>query len=91
MFEAIRQNQDGIHEEFAHSMSIKISLNGKPQVVDDDFTVSRLLAQRDIRPEVVAVEINEQTAPRDQYDSTVLREGDDVWLIYYMGGGRSAT
>ena len=35
----------------------------------------------------VVVEINEAIVPRDRYAETVLRDGDIVEIVCFMGGG----
>lgn len=66
---------------------IKIYLNGKPIEVEENTTVSKLLEERNIRPEVVTVEINEKIIERERYKDTVLKSSDKVEFVYYMGGG----
>ncbi len=66
---------------------MNIYLNGKKEECDDGTTVAALLAAREIKPEVVTVELNEAVLQRESYDGTVLKESDKVEFVYYMGGG----
>ena len=38
-------------------------------------------------PEYVTVSINEEFVPSEQVESTVLKDGDNVEFLYFMGGG----
>ena len=66
---------------------IKIKLNGKEQEIKSDMTVSDLLIKWRMRPEVVTVEINENILQKLDYDTTKIKEGDQVEFVFYMGGG----
>jgi sulfur carrier protein len=39
-------------------------------------------------PDMVSVELNETVLQRAEFETTRLREGDRVELLYFMGGGR---
>ena len=67
--------------------AMRITLNGKPEVVDDADMVSDLLARLRLEPVRVAVEINEDLVPRRTFGQTPLREGDRVEIVTFVGGG----
>lgn len=66
---------------------VKILLNGKPNEIKADLSVSDLLLKWKVRPELVTVEVNEEILQKLDYDSTVLKDGDKVEFVFYMGGG----
>lgn len=68
-------------------MAIAITLNGKKETLDGSMSVANLLTKRNIRPEVVTVEVNDQVVHRASFPSTVIKEGDRVEIVFYMGGG----
>ncbi len=68
-------------------MNITVVLNGKREAVKDGMSVSGLLALKNIRPEVVTVELNENILEKGKYDKTILKESDKIEFVYYMGGG----
>src|SRR3989338_8752043 len=70
--------------------TIKISLNGKPNEIKAGMTVSELLEKWRMRPEVVTVEINEDILQKLDYETTVIKNGDKVEFVFYMGGGVGA-
>jgi thiamine biosynthesis protein ThiS len=65
----------------------RITLNGDPYELDAPLTVSALLARLDIDSRRVAVEHNLVVVKRAAYDATVVREGDRVEIVNFVGGG----
>lgn len=68
-------------------MGIGIYLNGKVEEVKNNLSVSELLKSKNIRPEVVTVELNEQIVDRSRYNDTYIKDNDVIEFVYYMGGG----
>ena len=66
---------------------MQIIVNGKKEQVREETTVASLLEEKRIRLEMVAVELNEAVLLRSSYSGTLLKEGDRVEFLYYMGGG----
>lgn len=66
---------------------VHITLNGKPNEIKANTSVSDLLLKWKVRPELVTVEVNEEILQKLDYDTTVLKEGDKVEFVFYMGGG----
>ena len=66
---------------------MKIKLNGKKQEIQNGLTVSDLLLKWKIRPELVTVEVNETILQKLDYETTAIKEGDNVEFVFYMGGG----
>jgi len=68
-------------------MPIKILFNGKEENIENEISVLELLKKKNIRPEVVTVELNEKIIDRKDYQTSVIKEGDKLELVYFMGGG----
>jgi sulfur carrier protein len=68
-------------------MTISIRLNGKEIQIEEGSTILDLLNERRIRPEIVVVELDGEIVERERYGETLLKAGDEVELVYYMGGG----
>ena len=65
-----------------------IIVNGDKQEVNLPISVSELIKINNVaQPEMVSVQVNEEFVDRDDYDTTVLNEGDSVDFLYFMGGG----
>ena len=66
----------------------KIYVNGDAQEVSLPLNVSELIKQNNVlQPEMVSVQVNEEFAEREDWESIVLKEGDKVDFLYFMGGG----
>ncbi len=66
---------------------MKIVLNGDPFEIAEPVTVSALLAQLRIDPRRVAVEHNLVVLKRATFDEVVVKEGDQVEIVNFVGGG----
>lgn len=66
---------------------MKISLNGEPFEVAGPLTLTALLAELNIDPRRVAVEHNLTVVKRANYDSTQVRDGDQIEIVNFVGGG----
>ena len=56
--------------------------------VKDGFTLPELIEMENVEtPEYVTVSINEEFVESAAKDSTVLKDGDNVEFLYFMGGG----
>jgi thiamine biosynthesis protein ThiS len=67
--------------------TIAIELNGRRRELRDGASVAELVAELDLRPGMVAVEVNGSLVPRERREATVLRAGDQVEMVTIMGGG----
>lgn len=65
-----------------------IQVNGEPFQTEIPISVTTLLKEARVEaPEYVTVQLNQQFIRRDDFDTTVLSDGDVVDFLYYMGGG----
>lgn len=68
-------------------MGIAIILNGKKEEIKEGMNIAGLLQDKNIRPEVVTVELNDSIVDRSRYKKTALKDKDRIEFVYYMGGG----
>ncbi len=66
---------------------MKISVNGETRDVAPGTTLSQLVAGLSLGGLKVAVERNFNIVPRQEYDATVLVEGDRLEVVTFVGGG----
>ena len=64
-----------------------IRLNGEPLDLAGPLTVSALIERLAIDPRRVAVEHNLTVVKRAAYETTIIREGDEVEVVNFVGGG----
>ena len=62
-------------------------VNGDPLDITAPLTVTGLLVQLEIDPRRVAVEHNLVVLKRASFDTTEIREGDQVEIVNFVGGG----
>ncbi len=63
-----------------------VKVNGKLADIAGK-TVSDYLATTDFDPKRIAVERNGEIVFKSQYDNVVLRDGDNVEIVSFVGGG----
>ena len=67
-----------------------ITLNGEKKKVPEAVTVQGLLEFLNVQHQRVAVELNLEIVKKDRYGSAALKEGDNVEIVSFMGGGQSS-
>lgn len=65
---------------------MNITTNGEAASIEE-LTVQQYLVSLEIDPRRVAVELNRDILPKAQYDSTLLKEGDTLEIVHFVGGG----
>jgi thiamine biosynthesis protein ThiS len=67
---------------------MKIILNNREEVFDgDSISVSEMLMQKKFSYRMRIVKINKSFIPKENYDTTLIHDGDDVQMLYLMSGG----
>jgi sulfur carrier protein len=65
-----------------------ITVAGNKKEYEEGLTVPALIEKEQIdNPDYVTVTINDEFISRDDFPTTVLKEGDAVEFLYFMGGG----
>jgi len=66
---------------------MRIQFNDEPMQCVEGITVATLLSQlRQLKPGV-ALALNQQILPREQWDQQQVREGDQILLFQVIAGG----
>ncbi len=68
---------------------MKITINGEDYLAaKETITIIELLGERNVaRPETVSVQINGSFVKRKNFNTTVVKENDEVDFIFMMSGG----
>lgn len=66
---------------------IQIDVNGEARLVPAGTTVRDFVEALGLRPEVVAIEVNERLVPRDARATFRLAPGDRIEVVTLVGGG----
>ncbi|HLK08584.1 MAG TPA: sulfur carrier protein ThiS [Candidatus Angelobacter sp.] len=64
-----------------------LHINGEQRDFPDGLTVAALVAQLGMKQDRVAVELNLEIVPRTQWETTVLKDGDKLEVVHFVGGG----
>ena len=66
----------------------KVIVNGEPQEVQLPLSLTELIRQNDVQqPEMVSVQLNDDFVDRNEWGALLIKEGDSVDFLYFMGGG----
>ncbi len=65
-----------------------ITVAGETKEVKDGLTLSELVELENVEtPEYVTVSLNDEFLPEEEKASKILKAGDVVEFLYFMGGG----
>ena len=66
-----------------------ISVAGVKKEYADGLTVAQLVEAENVEtPQYVTVSINDEFVKSCTFEETVLKDGDEVEFLYFMGGGQ---
>ncbi|HUX94332.1 MAG TPA: sulfur carrier protein ThiS [Bacteroidales bacterium] len=67
---------------------MKILLNNREEKFDNEYLrVSELLDLKKLTFRMRIIKINGILIPKDSYSETIIRNGDNVQVLYLMSGG----
>lgn len=65
-----------------------ITVAGEKKEYKDGLLLSELIEAENVdNPEYVTVSINDEFVPSEEKSTTVIKDGDSVEFLYFMGGG----
>jgi sulfur carrier protein len=72
---------------------MKLQINGEERTFDNPtptstFSLAGLVESLGMKPDRVAVELNREIVPREQWARIALRDGDRLEIVHFVGGGR---
>ncbi len=66
---------------------IQIVVNGNPVEIAGPMSVEQLLDTVEVPPNYLAVELNADVVPREQYSKQIVQAGDEIEVVTLVGGG----
>ncbi len=66
---------------------MRLKLNGDISEFKEGLTVAELLKELSIEPRGVAVEVNMAIIKKHEYGRHVLKDGDSIEIVNFVGGG----
>jgi sulfur carrier protein len=65
----------------------KLTVNGENHQVDGVGTIAELLDLLSVNGQNLVVELNGQVLPPERYPEQPVRDGDELELVRFVGGG----
>jgi thiamine biosynthesis protein ThiS len=66
---------------------VTILVNGETREIPEGLTLTALLRWLELPADRVAVEWNLEIVPRGRWDETLIRTGDKLEIVQFVGGG----
>ena len=66
---------------------IQIYINGKKQIVNNNYSLLEILKVFSIKNKLVAVEINKEIVPKSKYKTIKIKNKDKIEILEMIGGG----
>jgi len=67
---------------------VRIQINGEPrEIPQSSLSLNELLDKLSLPPQRIAVELNKTMVPRSQWEKTTLKDGDQIEIVHFVGGG----
>ena len=66
---------------------MNLTINGEARSLSPVETLGALVEQLGMKPDRVAIELNREIVPREQWPQTALQEGDRLEIVHFGGGG----
>ncbi len=78
------------NKNFEKRQNMEIKVNGElKQITNDSIAVPEILKLFKVEaPDMVSVQLNGEFVDRKNFDSTLIKEKDEIEFLYFMGGGR---
>jgi thiamine biosynthesis protein ThiS len=66
---------------------VTVHVNGEDREIPEGLTLTALLRWLELPADRVAVEWNLEIVPRGRWDETLIRTGDKLEIVQFVGGG----
>lgn len=67
---------------------MNITVAGVKKEIAEQTNIAKLIVDENVEnPEYVTVTVNDEFIDKENFESTVLQDGDTVEFLYFMGGG----
>ena len=66
----------------------QLKINGEWQSVEKGLSVQGVLRKLGVDSKVVAIALNGEVLKKEQWSSHTPKEGDELELLHFVGGGR---
>jgi thiamine biosynthesis protein ThiS len=70
---------------------LRVQVNGEIRELPEELTLDALVRQLALAPERLAIELNHEVVRRARWPETAVRDGDQVEIVHFVGGGSGAA
>jgi thiamine biosynthesis protein ThiS len=71
----------------SYNLLMILHINGQQKEFPEGFNLVDLVANLGMKPDRVAVELNQSIVQRGQWEHTMLHTGDKLEIVHFVGGG----
>ena len=68
---------------------MRVYVNGEPRELNQPLTLAGLIAELDLPPARIAVELNRAVVRRNDWSAITLNDEDRIEIVHFVGGGES--
>lgn len=65
-----------------------VQINGKPVELSNEVSLLAWIEEQKIPPGTAIIEYNGEILPQDRWKATFLKDGDQLEVLKFVGGGR---
>ena len=66
---------------------IEVTVNGRSTQIQSEMSVEQMLDTVEVPPNYLAVEVNGDVVPREDYADIMVGAGDQIEVVTLVGGG----
>ncbi|MCS7461373.1 sulfur carrier protein ThiS [Paenibacillus doosanensis] len=66
---------------------MKLIINGEPREIAEVSSVADLLVSFKLEQKILVIELNREIVERSAYADTLLKDGDSLEIVHFVGGG----
>lgn len=67
---------------------MKIMLNNRTEIIEGDvFSISQIMVIKSFKFRMLVVRLNDRLIKKDEYETTIVKDGDDLKIIHLVSGG----
>ena len=66
---------------------MELTINGEPREFREGLSVSGVIEQLTMTAGRIAVELNHEILAREEWPRTILKTGDRLEIVHFIGGG----
>ena len=66
---------------------MNVYVNGELREVSGTSSLAELVTQLELPVARIAIELNREVVRRSEWDTTMLKDGDKIEIVHFVGGG----